>query len=452
MLNDKLIFEEYLRMANRPLPRVFWKLEAELIAGGRRIVLRNIKSRDTVRDYEKQFADESYLVTQVGMATYKDLIIPRIDDLKIRLTKIVQNDKGLPLAGAPKVVYVYDAHLLDPQDIDMSSPSRGYESQAINEISQLVTASFQLTEPKLTEMRLADVSGTYYNKDLKSILQGLMSYDLGETKGPDALAANGYSGVRGVDVVTPTNGKVYEHLTINTGTKLTQLARFLQEEKGVYAAGINRYYQNGKWYLYPLYDYSRFNSTKKTLTIINIPQDEMMSPERSYDVRADNLFIVATGKTTMLDESESVAKNIGTGLRFTRASSLIDGMTKSKDNKCTPNIAESNQAFSIEKRRDGLTNAPYSSRGMTDNPYPEISEMAKGQGTTIKVNWENSKPDLLYPAMPVKFLYMRGTEIKTAMGTLLGVRITEAPGTGNLTDNDYRTSCSLVIHVKKRKD
>jgi len=452
MLDNPLIRIEYDKIINTPLSDVLWKLEAIVVANGIRLKLPNVFTRETIRDYETQFGDEVYLTAQVGLTTYQDYILPYKDNLKVDVVRTLLDGKGNEIPSALQEKDTYTAFLLAPPNLDLMAPSRGYDNKQINELSQLVDINFQLIDPLLNEMRMVDVSGVYRGNNglsMEGVLKTLYSYNANANATESTLNSKRYTGVRGVDVTPVHNTKVYGNLVIPTGTRLTQIAGYLQKTYGVYQNGINRYYQDSRWFIYPLYDHLRYKKSKKRLTILNIPNDELVAPERSFNVREDNVTILATGNTLVLDQTENIAANQGTGLRFTKASTLIDGMQTTKGNKATANTENTNQGLAIQQKPNGLTNARYSSRGMTDNPYVEISELAKGLGIITTVNWANAKPKYLYPGMPVKMFYSKEGGVKEIYGTLLGVRISEAPSTSRLTDNTYLTNCTLVLHLQK---
>lgn len=455
MLDNPLIRIEFDKIINTPLSDVLWKLEAIVVANGIRLKLPNVYTKETIRDYETQFGDEIFLTAQVGLTTFQDYILPYKDDLKVDVVRTLLDGNGNEIPSALQEKETYTAFLLDPPNLDLMAPSRGYENKQINELSQLIDINFQLIDPRLNEMRMADVAGIYRNPRnqggirLDSLIKRLYSYDASETLSGATLESENFKGVRGVDVVPIHNVKSYGNLVIPTGTRLTQIVKYLQKTYGIYQTGVNRYYQDGRWFIYPLYDHLRYKKSKKRLTILNIPKDELVAPERSFNVRDDNVTILATGNTLVLDQTENIAANQGTGLRFTKASTLIDGMQTATGNKSTPNTANTNQGFAIQEKPGGLTNARHSSRGVTDNPYAEASELSKGLGYITTVSWANAKPKYLYPGMPVKMLYGKEGEVREVYGTLLGVRISETPSTARLTDNTYLTNCSLVLHLQK---
>lgn len=448
MMENGAVKEDINRILFGPTPDVFSKLEMVLIADGRRLIVPNVVSRQVVRDYAGQYGDEHYVSFQIGLTTYSDYIYPYRDNLKVELTRTMVTTQGADIGGKGKSATIYTAFLLNPLDLGMMKNSRGQADKAAMENSGVYTFDLQLIEPELNVLRMVEVSGIYRNNTVGEVIQTAMSRnpkaDLPATTSPQVLRR-----FKGVNLQPVSNLKRYATIPVKTGTLLKDLPLYLQNTKGVNSTGIGRYYQDGYWHVYPLYDYSRFASTSSRLVIYNVPQDELMSPERSFITVNNELHVITTGDTNVIDETETVAQNEGTGVRVTRASTLVDGMSTTSGNKSTPNTENTNKAFSVQEKPTGLTYARRSARDLTDNTYVDASRLTKAMGFTVVVSWEHAKPGYLYPGMPVKFFYEKDDALQVAYGTLLGTRIDESPSTGLLTDNLYRSTIKLVIHVKK---
>lgn len=449
MLEHPLIAEEFKQIVNGAIPDVYVRLECIIIANGRRLKIPNIGSRDNIRDYEKQYTDEEYISLQVGYTTYKDYILPYLDNLTVELIRKPTDTLGGVLKDRPVKIKTFNGYIIDPPNLNMIQSTRGKEDREINEASGFVNIHLQLLDKLIDEMRVEDLSGPYRRSNVENVLMSAMSAKMPPNATGELLKSKAYEGLKGVDIVPVHNTTLYEHLIVPVGTKTQKLAGYLQREKGVYGTGIGRFYQNQRWFIYPLFSHDRFTDTKKRMTIYNVPKGELLSPERSFSKRGEELFVLGTGDKITIDTSESTAMNVGTGVRFVKADSLIDGMVDVKGNKALPKVKDTNKTISITNRQNEINNLPLISRRVTNNPYPELSEMCRAKGLYLSLLWENAKPELLYPGMPIKVVYEVQGVIKEAFGTLLGVKIKEAPATAKIQDNLYLTNCRLVIHINK---
>ena len=441
----------YKSIVNRTNTTTLWKITLVVIANGKRIAVRNVLSRDTLCDFEVKVTDEDFIFTQIGKTTFKNYILPFKDDLKAEVTYTLLSANGLEVVGHKKAVEVYRAFIIDPPNLDISRKTTRNDNEQLDELAGLLPIHFQLLPLKLIEMRLVDVMGVYKGNTVSDILTTVLAYDLGDTKSKTALLKDSYAGIRGVNIVPPHNTKTYKNLIIPVGTKLTTIAKFLQKECGIYTTGVNRYFKYGYWFVYPLYDPKRYAVTKKRATIVNMPQDELMSPESSFKVEGNEVFILTSGEASIKDDTESISQNAGNAIRYSKSECLIDGMNSTSKNKSKTNFSDTQVAISAEAKPNGMDNARYSENVITDNPFAEMSVIAKGLVSLVKVNWANSRPEHIYPGMPVKFLYEKSGTLKEVYGSVLGMRTTQAPSSGKLQDNTYFTNTTLILAIQKIK-
>lgn len=439
---------QLLELLNVEKPTVTWMVKAELIAGEETVVANNVVSQKVTRLYHSAYTDINFITVQLGRTTYNRFVLPNKNKMKLRLTMTLRNP-GQPVAPANASYYrIFDAHLVDPENSALMPKSKLDNEAELTELSETVDISYQLTDPLMGEIRLAETGGIYEKADFKSVLKVLMGYGLEGRKTVSGLDSLQYEGCRGVDVIEPNNNKVYDYLPIPMGTRLVDLPKYLQNEFGVYSSGIGYYLQAGHWYIYPLLDFTRFKPTSRTLTVVIVPKDEMLGIEKTYMVRSQQLFVFCTGDVTVNDISEKTLNNEGSAISFSKASDLVDGFVKNSGNKSTPNKDTNVRKFSLEDRAIGLTNTKRMSK-FTDNPYKATSELAMGLGRQLNLTWENSDPRLLFPGMPVKVLYTQDGELKSVLGTLLGNEYLVAPSTARQLDNEYLVSTGLTLQIEK---
>lgn len=451
MLNNAAVRGEFDNIIGSNLPAVFWKLSADIIIDNKQEVrARNVISEKVVSDFEGQLSDYRYLSIQIGPSVYERLIQPNRDKLKVRVTRRVQNDTGLPVAGATAIQDTYIAFLRESGDTNMTSNFRNNATDGEKEVSQLVTLTFELVDPTLLELINTETAGIFYDIKTQDLLLSQLCMSLEGNTQTQSLKSRLYRGVRGFQATPATNQKAYSQIEVPTGMRLGALPTYLQNEYGINSSGLGCYYRGGYWYVYPLYNYKLFSTRKRTLSIFNMSAEEAPVLDRSYSVRSDQVFVVSTGNSESVDNSEKVLNNVGDSLRFTPSSSLEKGLIKTTGNKTKVLSKDTVRAIGVNKPHHGVFNTRYAEKVFTDNPYPELSALALSKGQRLSVNWTCADLTLIQPGMAVRVYYLRGDALEYAEGTLLGVTANTSPSSDRLTDNDFRVNCKLILHVEKK--
>lgn len=451
MLDNGAIRSEFKSIIANDLPGVFWRVETDIIAdNSKEVRVRNTVSMKTASEFISKVGDHIFITVQVGASVYKRFIQPNRDRLKVRVKRTVQNNSGYRLSGTDAITDTYAAFLIDAVDYDMASNVRGDETDGIAEVSNMLMVTLQLVEIPLLTLRNKETSGIYHDATPLDVLTSQLCFDLEDNSSVSALKKADYRGVKGFSAVPATNNKGYKDLIVPTGTRLTKLPEFLQKQKGIYSSGIGCYYRRGLWYIYPLFDYSRFSKAKKTLSVLNIPPEELPSIDKSFTVRSEQVFVLATGGTSVIDKIEEGIHNVGDSVRYVPSSKLDGKMYDTSNNKTQGNGLASANTIGVVSSPQGSQNTKYVDTKYTDNPYSDLSEVAAAQGQQIKFQWTNADPSLVYPGMPVRYYYLRGNEVESLDGTVLGSTSVLTPDTGLISDNTYRVNMSIVIHVKRK--
>jgi hypothetical protein len=192
---------------------------------------------------------------------------------------------------------------------------------------------------------------------------------------------------------------------------------YLQYRYGIYNAGLGMYLQNKNLFVYPLYDTSNFNTSKKTLTLINLPKRKFTDIERTFEVIGDMVTVLVTGETGFRDDSGVHYLNAGNGARFTDADALMSAPVTTKNNKTVMKRDANNSEF-ITGTAIGVDNAATTKQRITANPFVAYSDQAAKRGGMMTVVWQNSDPTILLPGMAVKMLYLDGDTIVEVYGVL----------------------------------
>lgn len=311
----------------------------------------------------------------------------------------------------------------------------------------ILYVKFQLTDPLVERLRMESVGGIFPDTSCADLLSFLLT-DINQK-----LQLDEENKIEGVDFFEPTLKEKQKQIVLPHATRFVEAPDFLQSKVGgIYNAGLGFYLQKKHWYVYPLYDLTRFDKSLKTLTLVNVPKNRMPGAEVTYRTTGNQVIALITGATKFRDDSESQILNEGNGVRFLDARKLMDGFSETSKNRTTILRANNNNEFVAEQRKTGLNNVHASPVRITSNNFVELSRLAQRAGAPFQCVWENSNPDLLYPGMPVKYMYVVNGEVKEALGVLIRAHHnigTYAPGAKS---KRYVSNSVLTVFIDRKID
>lgn len=301
--------------------------------------------------------------------------------------------------------------------------------------------SIQLTNVISENLRAISAGGVYGPMTPPDLLKLLLDTWSRDSEGTYPFA--------GVDMVRGKNDIVRNNIIIPQRIKLVELAKYIQEEVGgVYPSGIGWYLAGDLWYVYPLYDVTRFDEEKRTATIILANAQAYPVVQKSYRVSGNNLTIFSNTEPTVFDKTESLQQNEGSGVRFVNASSITGSFGKHEKNKFTIDQSKNVNEVNSYQREGGDIIAPVSATVIHSNPLQEFSKLAQNSAVLFTIQWTQSDSSLIYPGMPVKLVYWNGANIKELRGTVLGKNATTERA-GTATSTQYIQTTTLVVAVRK---
>lgn len=431
------------------LPPVFWKYKAEFIIEGKSYYFTEIKSISTLRDYKDEYAESVYISAAIPVTAYRKLLFKKKRDVRVKLTREQHRSDGISVRAPESKSRIYVAYLTDQVDQTLMNNSKEQVSDGAKDLESTVNVTLKLQEEVMQDMRLTEaVAGVYYSTTKYNLIKTLLSFERAEEEIKEALLEPEFRRVRGVEIHPCTDSSTHDWLLIPSGLRIVDFPQWLQFNEGVYASGMGYFFQEGWWHVYPLYDYTRFTPDKKTLTVVLMPEDEVPTLERTYMYRSEQLWCLATGQKFAVDMSEYQHNNFGNMYKFFKSSELLDTLTDAVDNEVHTKLSSTERKVKLADRKDGKNNVIHPDRHFTDNPGKVTSKLIQNIGRHIVVNWDNADPELLFPGMPTKILYIENDETKSVMGTLLKADIISAPATESMTDTDFKSNVVMTIFIE----
>lgn len=401
-------------------------------------------SIDFIQDFENNFADEIMLDVAILGGVFAKRIYPFQDKIDITLfRRPLQERADVTDTEATVQSERYTATLIDTGNPLLAAGEFNVASEEILNRTNIFNVQFQLVNKSLEQLRMISIGGIYRNTTVEDVIKGVLTT---ESK---KVEVEGGRLPKGVDMIPASNTVKRDHVVIPQGIKLVDLPAYIHGKcGGVYNAGLGYYLQDDFWYLYPCYDTTRFNTATKTLTVINVPANKFPQIERTYRQDGTNLVVIATGEISFSDDRNAVQLNEGNGVRFASADKFMEGFAITKGNKAVLDRGVNNSEFVATKRENGNNNVQVSATPIHSNAMLEYSKLARRQGSVLSFVWENSLPNLVYPGMMVKILYLEDGEIKELFGVSLKAHhYVQTHGQG-MTDTRYVCRTMLAVFVK----
>lgn len=416
-----------------------WK--CELVVDGEIITPQQLISVETLRQYSNSFCDSTVITLKLLRGTYIHRLLPYKDNFKVVLYRepITEVD-GKTQYDEDVRVRTYRGVVSNAKNEQVEDEIGGTHSEEEANRLGFVDVDIQLIDLAIEQLRMQSVAGIYREMTTTEVVQGVLTKVSGE------LGLSSDEGVKGVDMVPGMNDAVRDHIVIPNGIKVTDFPTYVQKKAGgIYGSGIGYYFQDGIWYVYPEYNVKRFDQTPKTLNVFNVPKNKLPGIERTYAMDGDRLLVLATGETKHFDETEAHQLNYGNGVRFANADRILNGFHEVASNKVNIARPDNVEEFYVKSRRSGLNQAPLSDRRITANPYHELSELSRRIGSVVQVDWQHADVDLVYPGMPVRYVFTEDGLVREVYGVVVGCdHLVGIQGSGMLAS---KYSCEAILHL-----
>lgn len=374
------------------------------------VIAINIRS-----DFVKAYTDEFTCTLMIPLGKYARLIYPNRTNLEITLTKTPLKESSEDVKYNTDLESErYSAILIDGDKSPTVGQGRETNDEDALDLLDMLPVSFQLTNKATEKIRMVSVGGIFRNTTVKDTILTVL------TKEAQAVKVDNKRVLEGVDIVEPKNTTKRDHVLLPQGIKLFDVCDYIHKNIGVYNAGIGSYIRGKTWYVFPLYDTTRFNDTKVTLSLLILPKNKFTQIERTYKKKGNSLTVLITSDTGFKDDSGTQYLNYGNGARFADANRFMEGFNETLNNATIVARAKNVNEFKLEDRPDKVNLVNVTQNKITANPYYEYSKLTARKGGIFKAIWENSDPTLLVPGMVTRISYFDDNQVKEIYATLLG--------------------------------
>jgi hypothetical protein len=387
-----------------------------IYAGEETIKPFKLLSIDIDRDYLHNFTDYMLLDVMIPLGTYAKRLYPNANNVEIELKRVAIGETSDAVEmDTPPQVERYAAVMIDTGNPIVANNIGIITSEEDLNRIDIPTVRFQLLNKALEQFRTISAGGIRRNMTGEDVVKAVLLETAQKVQVDSSRA------ITGVKMVPASNRKKREHVIIPHKVKAVDIPHHVHYHcGGLYAAGLGYYLQDTQWYVFPSHDTTRFQDGDPTLTIVNIPPHRLPGIERTYRKDGDNLVVLATGQVNIRELRNLAQLNRGNGVRFADADQLLESFVTVKDNKAIATRSKANTEIITEERPNGINYVTAGLRNINANPFVEFSALAARQGSGMSLVWENADPELIYPGMPVKVMYLDGDEVAEVMGVLQG--------------------------------
>ncbi len=441
--NTPLIEELVDIFTNTPLPPSFvW--ECTIVLPDKDVKVQKVISIDILRNYTSNFADEVIIKLSLPEGFFNSQVMANSESLIFELTRTPLGDSISD--SIEPYVKRYKAIIQDESNSVLAARHAVSQDPDANDLSSTVEKNFQLTEVALEQIRVYETGGIF-----RDVVPGKVArYVLSHMSSQLDLSVK--DTIKGVDMVEPDNTSVQTHVVIPHGTRVQDVPNVIQEEwGGIYNSGVGCYLQDNQWFLWPQYRVNRFSEEKRSLRIYNLPPKRYPSIEKTYRLNGSELVILSTGQAKHKDVSYADKLNYGNGTRFTSATRIWEGFGTTEANKFTMIRAVNNTEIKGIVSND-IDYAPVAPKRITDNSFSEASRLSRRMGSVVEFVWENSRIDLIYPGMPLKFYYLHKDEIKELQGVVVQAHHFIYDSSTSPQQMKHITNTALSIFVEQMPD
>lgn len=397
--------------ANTPSPLHRW--QGVLHVKSQNIMVNLISAIEFYRDYQEKYADLISISFKLDPVVYDRLMQSNKEELEFSISMVPI--KTSFIGSSSSGYYKYERMKAKLYDTKSSQQTMSSELTAtINStgLPVLRDVSLQLYPKRLDIIRTTTYGGNHRRANPVSVLRSLIQ-DFNKKNKAE---------LSGIDIAPNATTQVFEQLIVPDNTPFYKVPAVINTQSGgIYSTGFSHYIQRGIWNIFSPYDLSRYdspNNGRRKLTVINVPPTSLNGVEKTWRATDSQIVVMATGETKQLDVTEFMQENMGTAARFAdpvameKATQNIGGVVRT-------NPKDFLNEFDGGIRKDGTARVA-SGTSITSRYRLAYGEIAAMLGTIITFFWQNSNPDVLYPGMPVKFIYFQDGRAIEKRGVLLG--------------------------------
>lgn len=445
------IFRDIKKTLDKGKEPVTFRYNGTIHTKQKDIKVIKIISIDTIRNYINNIADEIHIIIYLDTKQYLRDIYPYAANLEFTFEIL---ELSITEYSDEKVLNRYrerfKAVVKDKENVNAIDTKADKHSDLELGLIGPIEVRLQLINRIIEPLRIKQTNGVFTKVTPKDFLNGLLYSESNQ------ITVEGKPILQGIDIADPvSNTEVQHNIVIPSGTSLIDIPDLAQNQFcGVYSGALGSYVQfyDNKyiWFIYPLYDYTRFDSTKGKKVIFYVgDKATIRGSEKTYRIEGNTIYIVITGNTQYYNDLESGYMDSGAGIKAPHAKAFMKKpVILTKDGVVGKRNRLNHEAV-VKDRSDGLNFTPRVKDGVTANPFKVYSEIASKSVAQITLEWNHAKYDLIYPGMPCRYTFTNNGKLTTVTGTILQTHTLISLKGNASTSNLYTINTMINIAVDK---
>lgn len=449
-VDNTLLMREVDDIRDNGLGNSGWRIDCQIIVKETTwIKPHKVEYEALNRDYasKEQFSDRRMIQFMMQQGDFQYDIIPNRDNLMVEVVYVpLQYNSSAPDTTRKSEVKRYRAVLMSKFNNALTNKNAQTSSrESLNQLS-MMSVSMQLIDEAAFRINMMSYGNGLRQCTTMMAVQEVLASTMGDVGTQDIKR------VKGINFQDGFNTEIRTVMDFPDGIMLKDVPHYIHEEEGgIYPTGFGRYLQDQHWYIYPLYDSTRYKKNTKVLKLINVPNDRYQGAERTYKIDEQHVTVLATGDASSLDNGLADNLKQGNGLRFGDVTKMLGAFGTAKDNKTLIDRASNIFEVSTGLLESGMNNVRWAYDRATSNPFKHYSEMARRRGMFLKLQWYHGDSDLLYPGMPVKFMTINDNNVETYNGVLLGVDEQRGQGDSNVEATSHVGIVTLGVFINRKE-
>ena len=425
---------------------VHWNYTASIITPKGDQMVDSVLAIDIQKDYERGFTDHIVLDCAVLKSFYIDNLYPVRNNFRVNvvMTQLMEKESGIRLDKPMKITRQYKGVLVNPVDLgnNRKDASNTMSNEDQNRQTKFVSVKIQLVALPAEQIMKMSFGGLFHGTPA-DVCKAMLTEACSQLKGEAALS--------GVDMPCETDNKesIFD-IVVPHGTKLVDLPRYIQEKcYGIYNHGIGSYIHDKHWFLYPIYDFTRYEKEDTRLTVSIVPPIAMLDNKRTYAINKRHVNIICAGDIDLTDHSRAKFINEGNGITYFDTSKMKQESVTKTPQGVIVNPTEAKKQMLVGQSEDGLDSAPMLAGRLTSSLANVASQIARRNSTVISLVWNYANPYLLVPGMATKVIYYKDNVRYEITGVLLKQVVLVHPEGKTMAMGRFNTSVGLVILIDR---
>lgn len=406
----------------------------------------------TKRNYLGSMAEETQLELLIPLGDWVSILYPNRKDMEAVVdlgysATVGATNKTPSQSDQQRFRVVFSEKSLNA----IESSQMSAVDPALLNMADMVKIVVGIIPQAVYKLRMNFISGVFRRVAPEDLIRGLLQSAV------DSIKLDAPETVDQIDIMTLDNQEVIEQISVarpnGQSLHLTQIPSFLQNKgSGCYKGDIGIHYQNKTWWVYPLYDTSKFDEDhRKRLLIYKVPNQRYGVDTSTWLDDGQVLKINVSDDPVVVDDSGSKVAAMGHGFRAIDANKVMSGETsRNQDNKSlvirSDNTMEAN---TIEPVAKSLNAPPV---GYHNNLYVPMAQILARRGTTLTVVWKHCDIRRLVPGMSVRYHYLDNTGVVILQGVLHSARAITYQHTPGYTNSEMISSCELTLYVNRLEE